>query len=268
MKKLLIIFVLMLIGTPSFAFKQKPIDISYDDGIYHIVLSGEKIKKKIEFYASTSLRTNEEIHKTSGAQLTINAGYFDPNNEKTISYIVSDNVTIEDPHFNEALTTNPVLRKHLDKIYNRTEFRIIRCDDTNELKYEIAPHNAPVAFGCNIKTSAQGGPLILPELRLEEEFFIVKKDDEIIRESCSVLHQVARTIIGIKDGNAHILIFTDKHPATLFEVQEYCKKIGLERAMAFDGGSSTSLNYKNKIKVISTKGDGAGRSLKSFMLVY
>ena len=38
--------------------------------------------------------------------------------------------------------------------------------------------------------------------------------------------------------------------------------------MAFDGGSSTSMNYKNDIEVISVKGDGAGRMLKSFMLVY
>ena len=36
----------------------------------------------------------------------------------------------------------------------------------------------------------------------------------------------------------------------------------------FDGGSSTSLNYKRNIEVVSTVGDGAGRMLKSFMLVY
>lgn len=111
------------------------------------------------------------------------------------------------------------------------------------------------------------GPLILPELRLEEEFFVVKQDGEIVRESCSVLHKTARTVIGLKDGEAHILIITDEHPMDLFEVRNIAKKLGLERAMAFDGGSSTSLNYKDEIEVISTKGDGAGRSLKSFMQV-
>lgn len=287
MKKLLILAILLC--TPCFAaegingettdtaikkvpqanvIKGKSIDINYDDGIYHIVLSGEKIKKKIEFYSNASLITNSEIHKKSGARLTVNTGYFDPQNGKTISYIVTGNVTVEDPHFNESIYNNPVLRKNLDKIYNRTEFRILQCDDTNKMKYEIVPHNAPVEFGCSIKTSAQGGPLILPELRLEEEFFVVKKDGEVIRESCSVLHKVARTIIGLKDGNIHILIITDDHPMDLYEVQQYCKKLGLEKAMAFDGGSSTSMNYLDKIEVISTKGDGAGRSLKSFMLVY
>ena len=54
----------------------------------------------------------------------------------------------------------------------------------------------------------------------------------------------------------------------MYEVQKYCKSLGLDRAMAFDGGSSTSMNYKNNIEVVSLKGDGAGRMLKSFMLVY
>ena len=54
----------------------------------------------------------------------------------------------------------------------------------------------------------------------------------------------------------------------MYEVQKLCKDLGFERAMALDGGSSTSMNYKNKYEVISEKGDGAGRKLKSFLLVY
>ena len=52
----------------------------------------------------------------------------------------------------------------------------------------------------------------------------------------------------------------------LYEVQDYVKKLGFDRAMAFDGGSSTSMNYLNKYNVTSV-GDGGGRSLKSFMVV-
>ena len=45
------------------------------------------------------------------------------------------------------------------------------------------------------------------------------------------------------------------------------KKYDLDTAMAFDGGSSTSLNYK-KISVISTQSTGdTGRALKSFMII-
>lgn len=242
------------------------IDIKYTDGIYHIVLQGERIKRKIKFIASESLITNREAHFTSKSKLTVNAGFFDPTNSKTISYIVSEQNTEVDPLLNENLLNNPFLRKNLDKIINRTEFRVLDCD--NKYRYEIVPHKTAVDFSCNLVTSAQGGPLILPELRLEEEYFIEKdKDGNIIRESASVLHKVPRTIIGIKDNNAHILIITDEHPMDMYEVQDLCKKLGLERAMAFDGGSSTSLNYKKDIEVISTVGDGAGRMLKSFMIV-
>lgn len=265
MKKFILLLLFLIIGNCSIA--AEPIEILHEDGIYHIILHGEKIKKKIKFISSEALITNREVHQRAKAKLTVNAGYFDPENGKSISYIVTDSMTSEDPRFNESLLKNPILRKNMDKIFNRTEFRILECYDDNKFRYEIVPHNTAVDFSCSIKTSAQGGPLILPELRLEEEFFVVKKDGEIVRESCSVLHKTARTIIGLKDGEAHILIITDEHPMDLYEVQEYCKKLGFERAMAFDGGSSTSMNYKDEIEVISKKGDGAGRSLKSFMQV-
>ena len=155
--------------------------------------------------------------------------------------------------------------KNLDKILNRTEFRVVECDN-RKFHYEIVPHKSSVDFGCNIITSAQGGPLVYPQLRLEEEAFIVKKDGEVIRESCSVLHKTARTIIGLKGDDAHILIITDEHPMDMYEVHDYVKSLGWDRAMAFDGGSSTSMNYMNKYNVTSV-GDGAGRSLKSFLIV-
>lgn len=242
------------------------IDMNYDNGIYHIILKGEKIKRKIKFIASESLMTNREVHFSSKSKLTINAGFFDPSNSKTISYIVSERNTAVDPLLNENILNNPFLRKNLDKIINRTEFRVLDCD--NKYRYEIVPHKTSVDFSCDLITSAQGGPLILPELRLEEEYFIVKdKEGNIIRESASVLHKVPRTIIGVKDSNAHILIITDENPMDMYEVQSLCKTLGLERAMAFDGGSSTSMNYKKDIEVVSTVGDGGGRMLKSFMII-
>lgn len=265
MKKFLITLIcsFMLCSTANSA---EPINISFDDGIYHIVLKGEKVKKKIKVYASQSLMTNDEVHKRSGAILTVNAGFFDPKNEKTISYVTMDRQTVEDPMLNESLLNNPVLRKNLSKILNRTEFRILDCD--NKYRYEMVPHSTPVDFSCSVVEAVQGGPLILPDLRLEEEFFVVKDGEKVVRESCSVLHKVARTVLGLKDGELHILIITDDHPMDMYEVRALCKSLGFERAMGLDGGSSTSMNYKNKYKVISIKGDGAGRKLKSFITVY
>ncbi len=247
------------------------IDVDFNDGIYHIVLSGDKVKKQISFVSSSGLITNREAHAKSQSLLTINTGFFDPKNQKTISYIVTDSQTAEDPLFNENVMNNPVLRQNLQKILNRTEFRVLDCD--SKLKYEIAQHNSNIDFMCSVVTSAQGGPQLLPQLRLEEEFFIVKdKDGNVLRESASVLHKTARTLIGIKNvekgkQEAHIFIVTNEHPMDIFEARDLCKNYGLDSAMAFDGGSSTSLDYK-KIHVTSTQDSGdTGRALKSFMII-
>ena len=265
MKKLFFLIASLLIVTTVAQAGVPPIDVTYNDGIYHIVLKGEKIKRHVKFISSESLITAKEAHNRAKAKLTVNAGYFDPENQKSISYIVSDRNTVDDPLVNENLLRNPFLMRNLDKIINRTEFRVVECDN-RKFHYEIVPHKSSVDFGCNIITSAQGGPLVYPQLRLEEEGFIVKKDGQVIRESCSVLHKTARTIIGLKGDDAHILIITDKHPMDMYEVHDYVKSLGLDRAMAFDGGSSTSMNYLNKYSVTSI-GDGAGRSVKSFLIV-
>lgn len=268
MKKILIFCLLIFSSLAVFA---SPIKVDNQDGIYHIVLSGDKIKKQIQFVSSPSLITNAEAHRKAGSLLTINTGFFDPKNQKTISYILNDYQTVEDPLFNDNLMTNPVLRQNLQKIINRTEFRVLDCD--SKLKYEIAQHNSKVDFMCSVKTSAQGGPQLLPNLRLEEEFFVVKdKDGNVIRESASVLHKTARTLIGIKNlddstQELHIIIVTNQHPMDIFEARELCASYGLDSAMAFDGGSSTSLNYKD-VQIVSTQDSGdTGRALKSFMVV-
>lgn len=266
MKKIIILTCLFftVLVSAALAFCE-PIETKSNNGIYHIILDGKKLGNKIQFISSESLITNKEAHLKSKAALTINAGFFDPNNQKTISYIVTDRNTSADPLFNENLLMNPVLRRNIDKITNRTEFRVVECD--SKYHYEIVPHKTPVDFACNIITSAQGGPMILPELRLEEEFFVVKNaEGKVIRESASVLEKTARTVIGIKGDDVHILIITNKNPKTIYEVRDLCKELGLERAMGFDGGSSTSLNYKNEIDINSTP-DAKGRMLKSFMIV-
>ena len=235
MKKLIILFLLIICGTCAYA---KDIDIKYNDGIYCIKLSGKIMKKKIKFVSSDELTTNKDIHKKYKSQLTINAGFFDPKNAKTISYIFSNGNMVENPETNENLLSNPVLVENMDKILNRSEFRITECN--RKLKYSIVPHNTPVDFSCRIIESAQGGPQILPDLRLEEEFFILKNDEgNIIRQSASVLDRTARTIIGLKNDDVYILIITNKNPKNIFEVRNLCKSMKLESAMAFDGGSSS-----------------------------
>ena len=263
--KIFLLISAIFFASPAFA---GDISIKHDNGIYHIVLKGEKIKKKIKFVSSEELITNREAHIKGKAKLTVNAGFFDPKNSQTISYVVTDRMTSADPIFNKSLYSNQFFRQNMNKVLNRSEFRVLQCG--NKFKYEIAPHNTGVDFECAIVTSAQGGPLIYPELKLEEEGFIVKdQNGKVIRESASVLHKTSRTIIGIKGTDeCHILIITDENPMDMYQVRELCKQLKLDRAMGFDGGSSTSMNYKKRLEVVSLKGDGAGRVLKSFMLVY
>lgn len=266
MKKFLsVVFCLILFSGTANA---KSIEIKESNGIYHIILSGNAVKRHIQFVSTPGLKTNKEIHDENKAILTINTGFFDLKNEKTISYIVTNGIIAEDPLQNEDIFTNPILRENLDKILNRSEFRITKCG--RKYNYSIVPHNSPVEFLCEITTSAQGGPQLLPKLRLEEEFFILKDTEgNIIRQSASVLDKTARTLIGIKNDEVHILIITNKNPKTIFEARDLCKGLGLEYAMAFDGGSSTSMDYKKKYHIISRQnlGEDTGRRLKSFMIV-
>lgn len=248
---------------PVFANPQ----IEYTEGVYHLILQGKKAAKKIDFVSVDGLETNMNVHKLYDSLLTVNAGYFDPNNKKTISFVNSRYEGFEDPSFNEALISNPILNRNIEKIFNRTEFRILECAN-KKYDFEITQHFAPVPEGCIVVTSAQGGPEIYPRLRLEEEFFIQKNaDGQVVRESCSVLHKTARTVIALKDGDVHIFIITNKNPMTLQEVALYVEKFGVEKAMTFDGGSSTSFDYKD-IHVVSTQTDGqdTGRKLKSFLI--
>lgn len=266
MKKIIVILAALL-STSLIAFGfcvAEPVEINFAEGIYHIKLDGKKIGKGIKFVKSEKLITNKEAHLTSGSKLTINTGFFDPKNQKTISYIITDGVTVADPLLNENLLANSILRQNISKITNRTEFRVVDCN--GKFQYEIVPHNAPVEFECHIETSAQGGPMLLPSMDLEEEFFVVKKDGVVVRESASVLEKTARTIIALKGDDIHILIITNENPKTIYEAKELCEKYGFDRAMGFDGGSSTSLNYKKSIDVVSTK-DANGRMLKSFMIL-
>lgn len=263
MRKILFLFIL-LIFTQSMAISAEKYTINYNSGIYHIVIPYNERSNRIKFALTENLITNRDFHRNSGAIFTINTGFFDPKNQKTISFIYTDGILAESPLFNENLINNPYLMMNWHKIANRPEFRVLKIDD--KYVYDITPHDTQ--YEGELITSAQGGPMLLPEMDLEKEFFIVKEEGKVVRESASVLHRCARTIIGLKGQDVHIFIITDKNPMTIEETRDLCMLVGLDKAMAFDGGSSTSFDYKNKIHVVSTgiKGDDTGRKLKSFMI--
>ena len=264
MKKFLYVFIILgLMFTPALG-----VEIKENNGVYQVILkANNKTLKKLKCVAVQDLMTNREIHKKSKSVLTINGGFFDPVNKKTVSYVYTDRDLVEDPIFNENLYKSAIVRKNMDKILNRSEFRVLEC--FNGYKAEISSHKNPVDFECQLVNAVQAGPLIYPQLQLEEEFFIVKDDEgNIIRESASVLHRSPRTIVGLEgDKYVHFLIFTDNHPVTLEEAAQYCEKLGIDRAMALDGGGSTSLNYRDKLEIVSNPEKNQGRALKSFIML-
>jgi hypothetical protein len=270
--KSLLVFLSILFLSQSFVFakaKDTPYKILADNnGVYVIEIVDEyKKKEKQQFlqpYVVEDLKTNEDVYKETGASLVVNAGFFDPKNQKTVSFVVIDGQTVLDPNDNESLMNNITLHPYLDKILNRSEFRILE-DENGKIIYDIAPHNQEIAEGLKLKHSIQGGPMLLPELRLEEEFFILKRDGKIISESASSLHKYPRTAIGICENKVYLFIATKDAPMSLEDVANLAQKWGMEKAMGFDGGGSTSLDTK-ELHIISEK-ENTARKVKSFLIL-
>ena len=131
--------------------------------------------------------------------------------------------------------------------------------------YDIAHHNDPIQEGYTIKHSIQAGPMLFPDLKLEEEFFVLVKNGKIVSESASALHRYARTAIGIRENNVYLFIVTKEAPMTLEELADLARKWGMEKSMGFDGGGSTSFDSQ-ELHIISEKDDIA-RKLKSFLIL-
>ena len=246
MKKILIILTLLLLNLficqNSVYSKTTPYRIVQDpEGVY--IVEVNTTKNSLVPYVSEKLETNENVYNKTGAKFVINAGFFDPKNQKTVSYITINGNLKESPENNENLMNNKVLEPYMDKILNRSEFRILE-NTKGKLLYDIALHNDVIPTGYKLKHAIQAGPMLFPDLRLEEEFFVLKQDGKIISESASSLHKYARTAIGIRDNNVYLFIITNKNPMTLEEVSNLTRKWGMEKSMAFDGGGSTSFDTK------------------------
>ncbi len=244
------------------------ITTAYNNGIYVIKINPKKLRGDFKPYYVVNLTTNKDVFDETEARLVVNAGFFDPKNHQTVSYLTLNGQQILDPHNNKNLMNNKHLQPYMDKILNRTEFRVLRCKMTGQYKYDIAPHNAPVEAGYEIWHAIQGGPALVPDMRLAEEFFVLTdKSGKIISESASSLSRYPRTLLGIKDNQVYFVIATTEHPLSLPEAAQVLRDAGFEKAMAFDGGGSVSLDYRDEnIHVISDK-DQTARKLKSFFII-
>lgn len=266
-KFIIVLFVITAIPCFSFATKDNNYFKTVQDpeNVYIVEIQPLKNKHYLIPYISDTRETNKEVFDKTGAKLCVNTGFFDFQNNKSVSYITIYGETAADPTQNDNLMSNKALKPYMDKILNRSEFRILE-DKNKKIKYDIAPHNEPIPDGYKLKHAIQGGPGLYPELRLEEEFFILVKKGKTVSESAAALIKRERTAIGIKDNKVYLFIVTTPAAMTLGELAELTKNWGMEKAMGFDGGGSTSLDTKH-LHIASENGT-KGRKVKSFLLLF
>ena len=111
------------------------------------------------------------------------------------------------------------------------------------------------------------------KLLSEEEYFVEKKDGVVVRDVIFAYTKRPRTAIGIKDNDVYIIVATNARPLTLKELASVCSDLQLDKAMNFDGGGSTSLDYQGsndtqfKNLHIASEKNNAPRKLKSFLVI-
>lgn len=267
MKKLVLLLALALIPFASVKAESYIQFFSPLKGVYVVDVNTAECKDCIVPYITDRLDTVESVAIKNNVRVAINAGFFDPQNKQTTSYVLVNGSMVADPNNNTSLISNPGLKPYLPLILDRSEFRILSCNDG--LRYDIAKHSQLVAPGCSVWHSVQAGPELLPQLRLKEEAFVVRKDGKVIKESAGALGKHARSAVGIKDGHVLFVAVSNAAAMTIEDLSVLMKTLGTEKALAFDGGSSTSLyvNSEDVRFVLTSAKDNSARRVKSFIFV-
>jgi len=204
----------------------------------------------------------------------INAGFFDPANQLTTSFLTQDSVRVGNPKLNPHLMENPKLKPYIPQILNRSEFRVYRCDASRQ-QFEIAWHQAPIPIDCVLESAIGAGPLLLPQRTDKEEGFVdFDTQGRRVRDPIGVDAANARSAIGLTSEGDAVLVMVAQHPdgsggVNLAELSGLLQQEGVVRALALDGGSSSSLRYKDEViwGKINSKGQAVRRPVKSVWLV-
>ena len=204
----------------------------------------------------------------------INGGYFDPENQKTTSFMVENSQIVADPRFNERLVDNLDLKPYLQKIFNRTEFRRYSCEGAT--RYDIKLHSAPIPNNCILIESLGGGPGLLPKNTSVIEGFVAYQNGKKIRDAIGNDSPNARSAVGITQTGDVILAMVAQQPdapldsgISLTQLAQEMSNLGAVRAMNLDGGSSASLYYDGKAIYgrVDKEGNRIIRPIKSALVV-
>ncbi len=234
---------------------------------------------RLSVAVADGLTTVEDFAQQENALAVINGGFFDPQNGKTTSHLVSQGHTVGNPSDNERLIDNPNLQSYLDKILNRSEFRTYQCrtsSQTSEMRYEIAAHDdpsSPLANSCTLVDLIGAGPQLLPQDTSYEEGFTDYKDGERVRDAIGSAGSNARSAIALTADNTILLIMVAQRPEapglTLPEVAEFATSLGAVSLLNLDGGSSATLYYNGQTYLgqLDADGNAVERPVKSVIVV-
>lgn len=239
--------------------------------IAHILLIPANSRFLVTPALSEKVATVEEFAQKHRAVAIMNAGFFDPANQKTTSYIVRQGKLLADPKENERLVNNPNLKPYLGQILNRSEFRRYLCGQT--ISYSTALHSKSPPAGCQLIDAIGAGPSLLPELTLAKEGFV---DNANKRDALGSNQPNARTAVGITRDGSVVLVMVAQNPSapansgvSLPALADFMKTLGADKAMNLDGGSSSSLYYNGKTFYgkVDLEGNSIKRPVKSVLLV-
>lgn len=225
-------------------------------------------------FLANSVATVAEVASQTQAIAVINAGFFDPANQKTTSPITINGQLVADPRANERLMQNPQLTSYLDAILNRSELRIYQCQ--GQVKYAIARHAATLVQGCTLVHAVGGGPQLLPVDTSQSEAFTDYAQGSLVRDALGSVQPNSRTAVGIKADGALVWVMaaqksttTESSGLTLAALTQFFRSMGIQSALNLDGGSSSSLFYRTQTYYGHRDQAGAPvmRSVKSFLVL-
>jgi hypothetical protein len=209
---------------------------------------------------------------TDCAIAAINAGFFDPNNRLTTSYVTIDGALVADPRQNERLVGNSNLEPYMNQILNRSEFRRYDCE--GDIRYNITFHDAAIPAGCTLVEAVGAGPQLLPRDTSEVEGFV---DPTVtpMRDALGSQSANARSAIGIKADGSIVLAMVAQVPGVspsgmnFAELANLLTQQGVTQALNLDGGSSSTLVYDgiSHFGRLNSEGEIIERPVKSILWV-
>lgn len=249
--------------------------VSLPAATVHVVTIPDPVRYPVQVAVVDELARVDQIASQvcSGegcAAAAINAGFFDPNNGLTTSYVIEDGALVADPNQNERLIGNSDLASYMGRILNRSEFRRYDCDGTPS--YAITFHQAPMPTGCALVDAVGAGPQLLPQDTSVEEGFI---DRTARRDALGSQSPNARSAVGLKADGSVVLVMVAQVPGvspsgmTMGEVAAFMSDRGVTQALNLDGGSSSTLMYGGTTHYgrLNAAGELVQRPVKSILWV-